>query len=181
MIEPDAPAPVEIRALSAAEVDTRMAELADILVDAVASGASVNFLAGFDAIDAGQFWRGQLAGIADGSRILIAAGAGARLVGTIVLTFAPQPNAPHRAEIGKMLVHSSMRRRGLGRCLLAAAEATARAAGKTLLLLDTHTGSAGDKLYRGCGWTEIGIVPGHALTPAGLPAPTTFFYKQLRA
>jgi len=172
-------AQVSIRMLELAETQARIDELADILVDAVAGGASVNFLAGFGAADAKAFWRTQLAGIADGSRVLLVADDGARLVGTIVLTFAPQPNAPHRAEIGKMLVHSSMRRRGLGRRLLGAAEATARAAGKTLLLLDTHTGSAGDKLYRSCSWTEIGIVPGHALTPAGVPAPTTFFYKEL--
>ena len=177
MIEPDAPAPVEIRALSAAEVDTRMAELADILVDAVASGASVNFLAGFDAIDAGQFWRGQLAGIADGSRILIAAGAGARLVGTIVLTFAPQPNAPHRAEIGKMLVHSSAQRRGLGRRLLEVAEAEARRRGRTLLLLDTERESSGEKLYRACGWTEIGKIEGYHYSPDGRLSDTVLFRK----
>lgn len=175
----DVPAPIEIRALPLAEFDARIAELADILVDAVAGGASVNFLAGFGATDAKAFWRTQRAGIADGSRILLVADGGERLVGTIVLTFAPQPNAPHRAEIGKMLVHSSMRRRGLGRRLLGAAEEMARASGRTLLLLDTHAGSAGERLYRACGWTSFGTVPGHALTPAGIPAPTTFFYKEL--
>ena len=171
--------PVAVRSLSSEEASIRIAELADILVDAVAHGSSVNFLAGFDEAGAIAFWRGQLPGIADGSRILLIAEADGAIVGTTVLTLAPQPNAPHRAEIGKMLVHSTARRRRLGTRLLSAAEETARRLGRTLLLLDTHTGSAGEHLYRSCGWTEFGVVPGHALTPDGQPAPTTFFYKRL--
>lgn len=171
--------PVAIRPLAAAEAEARIGELAAILVDAVAHGASVNFIAGFDHTGAAAFWRGQLPGLADGSRILIVAEDGGAIVGTTVLTLAHQPNAPHRAEIGKMLVHSTARRRGLGTRLLAAAEEAARELGRTLILLDTETGSAGDKLCRGCGWTPFGIVPGHALRPDGRPAPTTFFYKEV--
>ena len=93
--------------------------------------------------------------------------------------FAQQPNQPHRAEIGKMLVLAAARRQGLGRRLLAAAEQAAREQGRTLLMLDTESGSAGDLLYRSCGWTEFGRVPGHAFKPDGRLAETTFFYKQL--
>ena len=32
-------------------------------------------------------------------------------------------------------------------------------------MLDTESGSAGDLLYRSCGWTEFGRVPGHAFKP----------------
>jgi GNAT superfamily N-acetyltransferase len=172
---------VTIRALDAAEAEARLDELADILADAVAGGASVNFMAGFSAAEGRAFWRSQLPGIAAGERRLFVADDGTRLVATVVLTQAPQPNAPHRAEIGKMLVHSRARRQGLGRRLLGAAEDAARAAGRTLLLLDTVAGSAGDKLYRSCGWTAFGTVPGHALMPDGPPADTTFFYKRLSA
>jgi GNAT superfamily N-acetyltransferase len=170
---------IAIRELDAVEARARLPELAAILVDAVENGASVNFLQGLDAGEAAAFWHGQIPGLADGSRKLFAAEEGGALVGTVVLTFAPQPNAPHRAEIGKMLVLARLRRRGIGRKLLAAAEDAARARGRTLLLLDTQTGSAGERLYDKCGWTPFGIVPGHALTPDGTPAPTTFFYKQL--
>ena len=168
-----------IRALTAAEAQQRIDELSAILIDAVAHGASVNFLAGLTEEEAGAFWRGQIPGIADGSRILIVAEQDEMIIGTVVLTLAHQPNAPHRAEIGKMLVHSRLRRQGLGARLLNAAEDTAQKLGRTLLLLDTQTGSAGDLLYRRCGWVPLGIVPGHALMPNGEPAPTTFFYKQL--
>ena len=106
---------------------------------------------------------------------------GQRLLGTVVLTFAPQPNAPHRAEIGKMLVHSGIRRQGLGARLLTAAEQAATRHGRTLLLLDTASGSAGERLYRRCGWTEYGVVPDHSHTPDGVLAPATFFFKRLTA
>lgn len=169
-----------IRALGAEEAAARAGELAALLADAVAHGASVNFMAGLTEAEAAAFWRGQIAGIAKGGRTLIVAERGGRIVGTAVLTPAWQPNAPHRAEISKMLVHSSMRRQGLGRRLLEAAEAAARAQGRTLLLLDTAGGSAGEALYRRCGWTEYGVVPGHSHVPAGGLESAVFFYKELR-
>jgi len=172
-------ADVTIRELDAREAEARLGELAAILVDAVENGASVNFLAGLAAGEAAEFWRGQLAGLADGSRHLLVADDGQRLIGTVVLTKAPQPNQRHRADVGKMLVLSGERRRGLGRRLLDAVEALAAAQSRTLLMLDTQTGSAGERLYSAGGWTAFGVVPGHALTPDGRPAPTSFFYKQL--
>ncbi len=171
---------IVIREIDAAEADRRIGELGAILLDAVEKGASVNFLAGFTQAEAEEFWRGQLEGIADGGRHLLVADDGERLVATVVLTMAPQPNQPHRADIGKMLVLASMRRRGLGRRLLEAAEALAQAQRRTLLMLDTTSGSAGDMLYRNCGWIEYGVVPGHALSTDGVPTATTFFYKQVQ-
>ena len=168
-----------MRALDVQEAAARIDELADILVDAVAHGASVNFMAGFSDADGQAFWRDQLPGLASGTKRLFIAEDRNRLIATTLLTLAHQPNAPHRAEIGKMLVHSSARRQGIGRRLLAMAEAASREAGRTLLLLDTETGSAGDRLYRRCGWTEIGRIPDHAFKPDGRLAETTAFYKTL--
>jgi GNAT superfamily N-acetyltransferase len=171
--------PIAIRALDPAEAEARLGELADILVDAVAHGSSVNFMAGFSHDEGKAFWRNQLPAIASSEKILFVGDDGEKLVATVLLMFAPQPNAPHRAEIGKMLVHSSMQRQGLGRRLLEAAEQAARNSGRTLLLLDTATGSPGERLYRTCGWTELGTMPDHSFTPDGRLAPATFFYKTL--
>lgn len=168
-----------IRALDATEAEARLGELSALLVDAVTHGASVNFMSGFSDEEGRMFWRGQLPGIAAGERRLLVAEDDARLLGTVVLSLAHQPNAPHRAEIGKMLVLSSARRQGIGRRLLGAAEDAAREAGRTLLLLDTETGSAGDLLYRRCDWTDLGTIPGHAFRPDGRLAETTVFYKTL--
>jgi GNAT superfamily N-acetyltransferase len=170
---------IAIRALQPAEMNRRLPELAAILVDAVELGASVHFMAGLSQADAAAFWRDQLPALARGEKQLLVADNGRRLVGTVLLMFALPPNAPHRAEIGKMLVHSSLRRHGLGRRLLAAAEDAAHKSGRTLLLLDTETGSAGDLLYRSCGWTPIGVVPDHAYKTDGRLADTTIFYKRL--
>lgn len=170
---------ITIRTLDAAETEARLDALSAILVDAVAHGASVNFMAGFSTAEGRAFWQAQLPALQTGEKRLLVAEEGGRPVGTVMLMLAPQPNAPHRGEIGKMLVLSTARRQGLGARLLGEAEATALACGRTLLMLDTETGSAGDRLYRRCGWTALGIVPGHAFRPDGRLAETTVFYKQL--
>jgi GNAT superfamily N-acetyltransferase len=90
-----------------------------------------------------------------------------------------KPNQPHRADLAKMLVLRSARRRGLARLLLQRAEAEALARGRTLLTLDTVTGSAAETLYASLGYVRAGVIPGYALMPDGPPAATTIFYKQL--
>ncbi len=170
-----------IRALGATEALQRIEELVAILRDSVEGGASMNFLAEVTDEDLREFWRTAIADVATGGRALLVADEHQRIVGTAMLIYAEQPNARHRAEVGKMLVHRSARRRGLGVQLLDAIEATALQHGRTLLLLDTETDSAGELLYAACGWTPFGIVPDHACTPDGIPKPTTFFYKQLTA
>jgi GNAT superfamily N-acetyltransferase len=179
MTEAASIAQTNIRTLDAAEAEARLDELAAILVDAVAQGASVNFMAGFSHDEACAFWRKQMPGLADQEKILFVGEQRGRLIATVMLMHAPQPNAPHRAEIGKMLVHSSARRQGLGRRLLAAAEEAALSRGRTLLILDTENGSAGEFLYRSSGWREIGTVPHHSYTTDGRLADATIFYKQL--
>ena len=139
----------------------------------------MNSLASVSAATTEAFWRRQVPAIAAGETLLFVAEDGARTLGTVMLMFAHQLNAPHRAGIGKMLVHSSARRQGIGRRLLTAAEDAARAAGRTRLMLDTESGSAGDLLYRSRGWVGLGEVPHHAFTPDGRLAPTTLYYKVL--
>jgi GNAT superfamily N-acetyltransferase len=169
-----------IEPLTPAEAEDALPALADVLVDAVAGGASVNFMAGFSTADGLRFWRGQLGGVADGTRHILVARRGAAILGTVVVSFAGQPNQPHRADIGKMLVRPAERGQGIGHRLLAAAEALALRFGRSLLTLDTEAGSAGDRLYRRCGWIAIGAIPNYSFTPDGRLSPATFFYKELR-
>jgi GNAT superfamily N-acetyltransferase len=170
---------VTIRAIDAAEAKRHLPALSALLVDAVAHGASVNFMAGFTAAEADIYWTRQIDGLAAGDRIWLLAEEERRIVGTVMCVFAPQPNQPFRADISKMLVLSSQRRRGIGALLMTGAEAAALKAGKTMLVLDTGEGSAGDRLYRRCGWTPIGSIPSYAYTTDGKPEAATFFYKQL--
>jgi GNAT superfamily N-acetyltransferase len=173
-------AAISIRMLDAAEAQARLDELADILVEAVALGASVNFLAGFSRDGALAFWRNQLPGIASGERRLFVGDNGERLVATALLMFAQQPNQPHRAEVGKMLVHPEARRRGLARALMLALEDLARAEGRTLLTLDAVTGSHAEALYRSLGYVVVGVIPRFALKSLVRELePATFMYKEL--
>ncbi|TMC77206.1 MAG: GNAT family N-acetyltransferase [Chloroflexi bacterium] len=102
-----------------------------------------------------------------------------RIIGTVQLRLALLPNSRHRAEVAKLLVHRDARRRGVARRLLAAIDKIARREGRTLLVLDTISGSEADRLYRSLGWSEVGSVPNYAAMPDGVLAATTFFYREL--
>ncbi len=156
-------------------------ELAALVLDAVASGAGVNFLDGVTTEEAAAWWTARLPDIADGTTTaFVARDADGGVVGSTLLIRSRNPNSPHRAEIGKVLVRHDARRLGIGGALMTAAEVEARADGRWLLILDTVTGSAADRLYRAMGWTELGIVPSHSLLPNGMLSDTTFFWKDLR-
>lgn len=167
-----------IRALSADEARASADALADLLLDAVAGGASVSFMADFTRAQAVAYWQGIAAEVGAGRRALLLAGEAA---GTAQLVLDTPPNQPHRAELAKMLVHRRARRRGLARALFAAAEAEARRRGRTLLTFDTMAGSGAERLYLSCGAVKVGEIPGYALFPGGgAPAATSVFYKVLR-
>ncbi|MGR7002254.1 N-acetyltransferase family protein [Yinghuangia aomiensis] len=100
-------------------------------------------------------------------------------VGTVSLVLSPWPNGRHRADLVKLMVHSKARDRGIASRLLSHAEDQSLAHGRTLLILDTETGSPADVLYRSAGWTAFGIVPDFAQDAHGALRDCTFFYKQL--
>ena len=170
---------IEIRRLSAAEAQARLDELAAVLHDCVAGGASVSCMAPFSQEDARSAFAGFAAEVEQGRRLLLAAFADEALVGTVQVILSVPPNQPHRAEIAKLLVHRAARRRGVAQLLMEGAEAEARAEGKSLLVLDTVTGDPAERLYERLGWTKVGIIPGYALYPDGRPCDTTVFWKKV--
>jgi GNAT superfamily N-acetyltransferase len=182
--------PATVRELDADEYRAAIPALATLIVDAVDSGAGVNFLAGVTHAEAAGWWteridlirRGVISAFValDDETIEGATTEGATIVGSTLLIRSTNPNSPHRAEIAKVLVLQSARRRGIATALMAAAESRARTDGRWMLMLDTVTGSAADTFYRVTGWNELGIMPNHALTPDGTPTATTFFWKDLR-
>jgi hypothetical protein len=61
-----------------------------------------------------------------------------------------------------------------------AAEDEARRIGRTLLTLDTETGSAAERLYTRLGWTKYGEVPAYAMRADNRSRDAaSFFYKTL--
>ncbi len=169
---------VEIRRLTAEEGRRCLGALADVLLDCVEGGASVSFMA-LSKAEAESFFEGVLDGVQRGSRILLAAFSESKLVGTVQILTATPPNQPHRADVAKLLVLTSARGQGVGRELMKHAEEENRLAGKTLLVLDTVTGSHAEKLYTSLGWTRVGVIPRYALYPDGNFCDTTIFWKQL--
>lgn len=161
--------------------DREIAGLSDVLIDCVEGGASVSFMHPMTREKAEAFWRGAAESAARGERIVIAAYDDTRIVGTVTLIVHQPENQPHRADLAKMLVHRDARQQGTGAALLNHAEQTARRAKKTLLVLDTVTGSAAERLYARMGWQRCGEIPDYALWPDGRPCPTTVYFKALPA
>jgi GNAT superfamily N-acetyltransferase len=155
--------------------------LADVLLDCVEGGASVGFMHPLPRAKALAFWQNVLASADRGERIVLVAEdiESKTIVGTVQVVLAMPDNQPHRADVAKMQVHRRARRRGLGEQLMRAAEAAAREAGKTLLVLDTVTGSDAERLYLRLGWQRCGVIPGYALWPQGGLCNTTVFYREL--
>lgn len=173
--------PLTIASLTPADLDHHADSLAALLVNAVNHGASVSFLPPLSLPAAADYWRTVRAALADQRRILLAAfEQGAGLVGSLQLDLAWQPNAPHRAEIQKVLVHTAHRRKGIASHLLSAAETHALAAGRWLLVLDTERGLLGAQpLYEKHGYTQAGAIPRFALNAHGHYADTILYYKVL--
>lgn len=155
--------------------------LADVLVDVVEGGASVGFMSPLPRERAVAYWQGVLASAARGERIVLVAEdvASLAIVGTVQVVLAMPDNQPHRGDVAKMQVHRRARRSGLGAALMQAAEHAARQAGKTLLVLDTVTGSDAERLYARLGWQRCGEIPDYALLPRGGLCSTTVFYKRI--
>jgi GNAT superfamily N-acetyltransferase len=154
-------------------------ELADVMIDAVAGGASVSFMHPLTSERAVEFWRHVAGEVNAGRRALLVTEDARGICGTVQLLLEQPENQPHRADVAKLLVHRRARRQGLGAALMHAAERTARACGKTLLVLDTEAGGDADRLYQRLGWVRVGEIPGYALLPRGGLAGTTVFYRNL--
>ncbi len=169
---------IQIRTLQTLR-DQEIRGLSDVLIDCVEGGASVSFMWPLAREKAESYWRTVAASVERGERVVLAAeDASGTILGTVTLVLEQPENQPHRGDIAKMLVHRSARRRGLGEQLLIAAEQQARAAGKTLLVLDTAS-EAAERLYVRQGWQRCGVIPDYALLPDGVPCATTIYFKAL--
>jgi hypothetical protein len=165
----------------AASVDRDVHMLSEVLHAVVHEGAGVSFILPFSLEDARAFWVEKvLPSVGAGTRRVLVARTGTEIVGTVQLDLAVPPNQQHRAEVLKLLVHPAARRRGVARALMIELEAVARSESRTLLTLDTWTGSVAETLYRSLGYITVGMIPRYArgsVTPE-LDA-ATFMYKEL--
>ncbi|WFR95416.1 GNAT family N-acetyltransferase [Rhizobium tumorigenes] len=170
---------IDIRMLDADQARGAGPQLAEILVDCVEDGASLGFMHPFDVTDALPFWIGVADDVASGKTLLFVAEIDGEMVGTVQIGFASMPNQRHRGDLKKLLVHRSARGKGVSRLLTEAAEQEAARHGKSLLVLDTATGSAAEAIYPRLGWNRVGIIPDYAAWPQGGLGDVTLFYKRI--
>jgi len=157
-----------------------MPGLCALLTDAVTHGASVGFLLPLSEEGALAYWQDVAKAIESPYRILLIAKEGSALTGTVQLDMASRPNGSHRAEVIKLMVHTSFRRRGIAESLINAIEAEAKSAGRTTLVLDTRAGDPSETLYAKLGYQHAGVVPEYARSTDGNLHATTFMYKLLK-
>jgi GNAT superfamily N-acetyltransferase len=170
---------IEVRALTAQDIQTHLSQLISLLIDCVEGGASVSFMAGISQTRAGNFFEEVCESVRRNERILIAAFLDEILEGTVQVITAMPENQTHRADISKLLVAPSARKKGVATQLMHHAEQLSRLNGKTLLVLDTATGSNAERLYHRLGWTKAGVIPNYSRLPDGRLCGTTIFWKEL--
>ena len=107
-----------IAPLNPSHGDELLDALDTLLRNAVESGASVGFLPPLAPEESRAFWQATLDEVASGTRLALGAWLDERLVGTVHLALATKPNGRHRGEVQKLLVHTTVRRRGVAQKLL---------------------------------------------------------------
>ena len=157
-------------------------QLAGLLTACVAGGASIGFLAPLAPAEAEAFWTRIAGDLLGGHRLLLVAreSPGGRIVGSAQLAFESKPNGRHRAEVQKVLVLPSHRRRGIAARLMGKLESAARAREVRLLFLDTSDSHSGAReLYEALDYVYVGGIPGYATDPDGKPEANAIYYKTL--
>ena len=154
--------------------------LAGVLSASVRNGASISFVLPHTIEDSRRFWLDAVRpSLKADTRVLLVAMAGEAVAGTVQLDCDMPPNQPHRAEVLKLIVHPSFRRRGIARALMVDLESHARERGRMLLTLDTASAEA-ERLYASRGFVRAGIIPEFARNAIdGRLEATTLMYKQL--
>lgn len=170
---------MKIVQLNAATLPVYRAELARLLTDAVAHGASLGYDTQIAHADAESYFHSLRPEIAKGTLLLWIARDSESVVGTVQLALCSKPNGQNRAEVQKLMVHSQARRLGIAHQLMAALEDAALTIRRGLLYLDTQAGSAAEAFYQSEGYLRLGEIPDYASTPDGRYHPTAIYYKRL--
>ncbi len=170
---------LRIRQLDESSFENCRPGLIDLLLDAVANGASVGFLADIDTQQADAYFDDVRRALASGALAVWVAEEDAKVLGSVQLSLCLKPNGLNRGEVQKLLVLSSARRRGIARLLMQQLEAHARQLKRGLLYLDTEAGSEAEHLYRALGYTTIGGLPDYACGPDGQYRANAIYYKTL--
>jgi ribosomal protein S18 acetylase RimI-like enzyme len=171
---------MQIYPLTPNDFEPAREQLVDLLIDCVASGASVGFLPPLSSAEADAYWRTVEDALASsGDRILLVASESGEVLGTVQLDLATKANALHRAEVMKLMVHTRARGRGVGRALMQRLEQLAAAHERSLLVLDTRAGDVAEQLYLRLGYQHAGTIPHYARGADGKLHATVFMFREI--
>ncbi|KAH7165496.1 acyl-CoA N-acyltransferase [Dactylonectria macrodidyma] len=135
------------------------------------------------------WWKERIAEVNDGKRLIFillnesepgSRAKGADVMGVVMLAMPYSETRPFRGSVEKLLVHKNFRGRGGARTLLGSLEVEAVKRGRSMLLLDTESGSVAEEVFRKFGYVELGQIPKYGLSPTGELKDGTFFYKHLQ-
>jgi ribosomal protein S18 acetylase RimI-like enzyme len=175
-------AAILLEPLDAGGLTASLDDLVQLLRSCVHGGASIGFLAPLPDGEAIEYWSALGPQIQSGARAVLVAreGGGGRIVGSGQLAFESRRNGRHRAEVCKVMVLPTHRRRGIAARLMGELERLARERSIRLLFLDTSEGPGGARsFYETLGYTYAGGIPDYALDPDGRPAKNAIFFKTL--
>jgi len=161
------------------QFDAARADLVALLMDAVAHGASLGFLASLTPTEASSYWCEVRAAMQTDARLLWLAEVDGRIVGTVQVELCQKRNGVNRAEVQKLLVHSGAQRKGIARRLMQTVEEVALSLQRGLLYLDTEAGSPAEPFYLACGYTFAAGLPEYACCPNGAWRSNAIYYKTL--
>jgi ribosomal protein S18 acetylase RimI-like enzyme len=170
---------LHIQSLSADELVDELSTFIELLVDAVAHGASLGFVAPVPRDAAGRYWLSLRDEVQAGTRLLLVARANGRIVGTGQLALPAWPNARHRAEVQKLVVDGAMRGLGIGQVLMEALHHAALQRGRTLIVLSTRHDGRPQAFYQRLGYRVAGVIPGYSVDATGSRHPTATLYLDL--
>ena len=170
---------IGIRAISHTGLDQALPELAILFREVVNETGTLGFLPTMADDESLNYWLSLRADLRAGTRILLAAYDGERIVGSGQLAFPSWPSAHHRAEIHKVFVAKEMRGRGVGGLIVRALQKVAKLRGRTLLLLNARNGGPGERLYLELGFKKVGVIPGYAAGLDGTRHDSGLFYQEI--
>ena len=127
--------------------------LADLLIETVADGASIGFLAPLSFSEARSYWQNVNTHLAEPTQWMWIAFAAGQLLGTVQLSVCNKANGNHEAWASEHQLR--------------------------LLVLDTKQGDTASFLYPKLGYQNGGVIPNFAKDGLGCMAATMYFYKQI--
>jgi ribosomal protein S18 acetylase RimI-like enzyme len=174
---------MKVELLSGTGTRQRQGELTALMIDAVEHGASIGFTLPVDQAEMEHYWQDVAGDVAAGRKeLLVALDERGHVLGSAQLALESKPNGRHRAEVQKVIVKHTERGHGIGAALMARLEQEAQVAGRTVLFLDTSTGTGGATVfYRRLGYSFVGSIPNYAANPDGKIVANAIFYKLLPA